>query len=327
MWRDLSAVVGDGGGTADFLGQEAVHFLGQVHHAVIIGVGLVELHEGELRVVTGVKALIAENTADLIDALEAADDQALEVEFQGNAEFEVLVESVKVGLEGAGCRTAGVGDQHGSLDFHEVALCKEAADACDDLGTLDEDITGCVAHDQVDIALAITCVGILQAVELLRQGSQGLGQQGQFFGMDGNLAGLGLENKALDADDIADIHLLETLVGILTDLVACDIDLDAAVPVLDVAERGLAHDALEHHAAGDGDILALKFFEIVFDLGSVVGLVVFYDHKGIIARSLQLCQLIAADLLQLRHVLRLLLILLLILLSHLKSSLQKVCTY
>ena len=101
---DLGAVVGDGGGAADFLGQEAVHVLGQIHHAVVVGVGLVELHEGELRVVTGVKALIAENAADLIDALEAADDQALEVELQGNAELEVLVESSRALQGSGGCR-------------------------------------------------------------------------------------------------------------------------------------------------------------------------------------------------------------------------------
>ena len=166
------------------------------------------------------------------------------------------------------------------------------------------------------IALTIACIGILQAVELLRQGSQGLRQQGQLFGVDGDLAGLGLENKALDADDIADIHLLETFVRLLTDLISGYIHLNAAVSVLDIAERGLAHDALEHHAAGDGDILALELLEIISDLGSVVSLVIFYDHKGVIARSLQLCQFIAADFLQLRHVLCLLLILLLVLFSH-----------
>jgi hypothetical protein len=49
----------------------------------------------------------------------------------------------------------------------------------------------------------------------------------------------------------------------------------------------------------------------------VVGLVVFNDYERVIARSLQLRKLVAADLLQLGHVLRLLLILLLILLCHL----------
>ena len=221
-----------------------------------------------------------------------------------------------MGLEGTGCRAACVGDQHGGLNLHEIALRQETADSGDDPGTLDEDIAGSVVHDEIDVALAIAHVGVLQAVELLRQGRQGLGQKSEFFGVDGDLAGLGLEDKALDADDVADVHLFKSLVGILTDLVAGNIDLDAAVSVLDIAERGLAHDALEHHAAGDGDILALELVEIISDLGSVVSLVIFYDHKGVIARSLQLCQFIAADFLQLRHVLCLLLILLLVLFSH-----------
>ena len=55
---------------------------------------------------------------------------------------------------------------------------------------------------------------------------------------------------------------------------------------------------------------------MVFDLRAVVGLVVFYDGKGVVTRRLQVCQLVAADLLQLRDVLCLLLILLLILFSH-----------
>ena len=297
---DLGAVIGDGSGSADFLGQEAVHVLGQIHHAVVVGVGLIELHEGELGVMTGVKAFVAEDTTDLIDALEAADDQALEVELQGNAELEVLVQGVEMGLEGARCSAAGVGDQHGCLDLHEVTLCKEAADAGNNLRALDEDVAGSVAHDQVDVALAIAHIGVLQAVELLRQGSQRLGQQGQLFSMDRDLTGLGLEDKALDTDDIADIHLLEALVGILADLVAGDVDLDAAVSVLDIAERGLAHNALEHHAAGDGDILAFEFLGVVADFHAVVGLVVFDDLERIVPGSLELRQLVAADLLQQR---------------------------
>ena len=321
---DLGAVVGDGGGAADLLGQEAVHVLGQVHHAVVVGVGLVELHEGELGIVAGVKTLVAEDAADLIDPLESADDEALEVELQGNAELEVLVQGVEVGLEGAGRSAAGVGDQHGGLDLHEVAVREEAADACDDLRAFHEDFAGGVTHDEVDVALAIAHVGVLEAVEFLRQGGQGLGQESELLGVDGDLAGLGLEDKALDADDVADVHSLEALVGFLADLVAGDVDLDAAVSVLDVAEGGLAHDALEHHAACDGDVLVLELVEVLFDLLTVVGLVIFDDQERVVSGSLQLCQLVAADFLQLRDVLRLLLVVLLIflliLLCHVQCS-------
>ena len=43
--------------------------------------------------------------------------------------------------------------------------------------------------------------------------------------MDGNLTGLGLKDEALDTENVADVHLFESLVGLFTDLVAGDVDL------------------------------------------------------------------------------------------------------
>ena len=51
-----------------------------------------------------------------------------------------------------------------------------------------------------------------------------------------DLAGLGLKDKSLYADDIADIHALEILVGLFAKVVSCDIDLDPAFFILYVAE-------------------------------------------------------------------------------------------
>ena len=45
--------------------------------------------------------------------------------------------------------------------------------------------------------------------------------------------------------------MLEGGVGLLADGVARDVDLDAPACVLQRGEAGLAHHALEHHAAGD----------------------------------------------------------------------------
>ena len=55
--------------------------------------------------------------------------------------------------------------------------------------------------------------------------------------MNRDLAHLCCEYKAFDADDIADIHLLEVFVGIVTELITGYIALDVALEVLDVAER------------------------------------------------------------------------------------------
>ena len=53
--------------------------LGEGHHPVVVLIADIELHAGELGVVGLVHALVAEVLAHLIDALEAAYDEPLEV--------------------------------------------------------------------------------------------------------------------------------------------------------------------------------------------------------------------------------------------------------
>ena len=60
-----------------------------VHQVVVVGVGLVELEHGELGIVLGADAFVAEVAIDLVDAVHAADHQALEVELGRDAEEEV----------------------------------------------------------------------------------------------------------------------------------------------------------------------------------------------------------------------------------------------
>ena len=74
---DDLALIGHVRGAADLVGHVFVELLDEVHHAVVVGVGLIHLHGGELGVVARVHALVAEDAAHLVDALEAADDEAL----------------------------------------------------------------------------------------------------------------------------------------------------------------------------------------------------------------------------------------------------------
>ena len=100
------------------MGEEA---LAELHHAVVVGVGLVELDHRELGVVADVDALVAEVLAHLVDALHAADDAALEVELGRDAEIELEIEGVGLGHEGAGRRPRGDGREHWGLDLEEAA--------------------------------------------------------------------------------------------------------------------------------------------------------------------------------------------------------------
>ena len=73
-------------------------------------------------------AFIAEDAADFEDAIHAADEAALEVEFEGDAEIEIAIKCVGVRLERTGGGTAGDGVQGRGLDFGELTAPEEAAD-------------------------------------------------------------------------------------------------------------------------------------------------------------------------------------------------------
>ena len=54
---DLMALIRDHQTSADLLGDGLHHVLDQLHHAMVVGISLIELDRGELRVVRGVHAL------------------------------------------------------------------------------------------------------------------------------------------------------------------------------------------------------------------------------------------------------------------------------
>ena len=81
--------------------------LGQVHHDLIVGVGLVGLHHGELGVVARAQPFVAVDAADLEDPFHAADQQSLQMQLEGDAQEQVEVERVVMGDERPGGGPAG----------------------------------------------------------------------------------------------------------------------------------------------------------------------------------------------------------------------------
>jgi hypothetical protein len=228
--------------------------LGEVHQVVVVPVGRIELHHREFRVVPDADAFVAEVAVDLEHPLEAAHHQALEVQLGRDAQEHLLVQRVVVGDEGLGVGAAGNRVQHRRFHFQEAVLDHEVADRGHALAARDEALLGFLVHHQVDVALAVLLFLVGHAVELVRQRAQALGQQAHRAGLDRQLAGLGLEQRAFAAQDVAQVPALEGGQGLGAHHVLGDVELDAAGGVLQGGEAGLAHDALEHHAAGHADL-------------------------------------------------------------------------
>ena len=85
---------------------------GQRLHGGVVAVGLVGLEHRELGIVGCVSALVAEDPADLVDPLDAADDQPLQVQLQRDAQVQVQVEGIDMGGERPRVRAAVQRLQH-----------------------------------------------------------------------------------------------------------------------------------------------------------------------------------------------------------------------
>ena len=58
------------------------HILREFHHILIVGISLVKFNRGELRVVPGGDSLVPKDSPDLVDSVEASDDEALQVQLR-----------------------------------------------------------------------------------------------------------------------------------------------------------------------------------------------------------------------------------------------------
>ena len=207
--------------------------LGERHHPVVVLVLHIELHAGELGVVVAVHALVAEVLANLIHALETADNQSLQIELGGNAHIHVLVERVEMGDERTGGCTSGDGLEGGSFDFSVSCLVQDFSDGANDGGTLQERVFHAFVDNEVDIALTITQFGVVKLVVgdsilVFHDGQrlQGLRQQYEFLGMNADLARLGAEHITFHANEVANVeqtfedHVVQILILVRTQLVA-----------------------------------------------------------------------------------------------------------
>ena len=230
-------------------GEVGDELLGELHVHVVVAVGLVQLEHRELGVVPRREPLVPEHPADLVDLLEAADDEALEVELRRDPQVQVDVERVVVGDERAGRRPAGDRVQDRRLDLEVAAVLEEAAGERDQPAAQPEGGPGLLGDPQVDVALAVAGVGVGEAVPLVGELAPGLGQQHPLLDADRQLAGPGGHHLPRDAHPVTQRERAVALV------VGGDRgpgeELDLAGAVLQRVEGRLALAPAPHDAPGD----------------------------------------------------------------------------
>ena len=174
---DLDPVALDLRRPVDALGDVGDELLEPRGGVLVVGVGLVPLEHRELGVVLERDPLVAEVLAELVDAVDPADDQALQVELGGDPQVEVAVERVVVGGERARQRAAVERLQDRGLDLDEALGVEPLADRGDRQAPLAEQLAGLGVGDQVELAVAVAQLDVLDPVELVGRRAQALRQQ------------------------------------------------------------------------------------------------------------------------------------------------------
>src|SRR5687768_8194554 len=248
--RYLLAVEGDLVALDRFVRHVGQHLFRHRHQLVVVAVGLVELQHREFGVVLGRDPLIPEITVDLVDAFNAADGEALEVELRGDAQVEPHVERVVMGHEGPRQRAAGDRLHHRRLDFQVTAGVEPGAHRRQRPAAYLEHATRIWIDDQIQVTLPVADLDVRQAVPLLRQRLEALGKKFELRGMDRQLVGAGAEQPSLDADEVTEVEQLVDLEIELGQGILPDVDLNLFLAVGDDEEVRLAEGPDGEDAAG-----------------------------------------------------------------------------
>ncbi len=231
-------------------GDRLDELLDAAHRVLVVRVGLVPLDHRELgRVLVG-HALVAEVLAELVDALEPAHDQPLEVELGRDAQVDVGVELVRVRDErvGEGAAVARLEDRR--LDLEKALRVEVAADRSDHAGAKLEVGPRLVVHQQVEVALPVARLRVGHPVEGVGQRPLDLGEELRLLDREGGLAAPRARRDPLDADEVAEVEVDRPGPFLLPE------QLDPPGAVDEVEEDELPHVPPGHDPAGQPPALA-----------------------------------------------------------------------
>ena len=133
-------------------------------------------------------AFVTEHAANFKHALHAANDEALQVQFECNAQKQLHVERVVVRDEWASMGAAHFHVQHWRFYFNEFLVVQSFPEAGDSCVTNLECTARFFVDDEVGVALAITGVNIGKPMPFVGQRANGFRKQHCCFNFDRQLA-------------------------------------------------------------------------------------------------------------------------------------------
>ncbi|MBW2159144.1 MAG: hypothetical protein JRH14_04135 [Deltaproteobacteria bacterium] len=121
----------------------------------------------------GADALVAECSADLVHAVEPADEQPFEIELWGDTQDELQVEGVVVRIKRLGRGATADRMKQWRLDLEETEDVEEAAKRLHDERARAEDLGDRRIGEEVYVAFAVPLFDVFETVPLGGRGQEG----------------------------------------------------------------------------------------------------------------------------------------------------------
>jgi hypothetical protein len=150
-------------------------------------------------------AFVSEDATHLVHALETADDEPFQVQLRRDAQRQVHPERVVKRRKRLGIRAPRPRLQHRRLHLHERAVVQKPPYPAHNPRARSEHVAHFRGRDEVQIALPISRLDVGEALKLIRQRQQRLGEHLELVHDDGQLALLRPLDRPARADDIAHV--------------------------------------------------------------------------------------------------------------------------
>jgi len=217
--------------------------LAPLHRVAVVGERLIPLDLRELRRMLVRDALVPKVLRELVDLLETADDQPLQIELVRDPQVETLVEQARARHERLGEAAAVARLQDRRLDLDETLAVEVGADLRHHPRPQHRVAPRLLVHQQVEVAAPVARLDVGQAVKRVGQRRPDPRQQLERVHHERRLAPARPRRRAGHADDVTEVNV--DLAGALD----WAEELDAAGAVDEIEEDELSQVTARQHAA------------------------------------------------------------------------------
>src|SRR5665647_1413794 len=151
-------------------------------------------------------SFVSEAAGHFKDMLEASNDQPFEISLRCDPQIDIHIKRIMMSSKGRCQGTGCLISQDRCLNLQKSPVFQKMTNRAQQYGSHQDDLSAFLIGNQIKITLAITQLGICQAMPLFRQFSQRLSQKSIAFHLQRTFTAVGSKHGSGKTKEITDIY-------------------------------------------------------------------------------------------------------------------------